>query len=800
MHLTYPDISLLTLARQQGPRPASLTITVGLLYDRDHPVIAAEHALPWLSERFAKQPFDSGLKKARGSFAVHGSAYPLTSEQQQQGMAVRVRVASISKILHLHPPRTWQRGVAGVMPRTTGPLLPLPLDLHHAFGGAGWADNPDGSGYVADPDSCVGTSLPQIEDALSPMRVPGQTLPIATLGPLPPHCLERREWWGTCDAQWTARRAPYPPLDCDARWFDAVPQDQCAPGYWSGNEDWCVEGMHPQHPQVSGTLPALRVRLFVKRTALAHEVEEPTVHLDTVWLFPDVERVLLLYRAEVSVADLDGADIAQLGALYECAGAPCATVAACCEKLWPCVKPTAAAIPTARETVDKEAIIRRMQASIDARYATFAAEQGEVLECAANLGKRFGKTLNRADYPATAPDLAALMPHPAAKTPAFDPVALKARIHTAIEHAHAAAEKFLDQTARRLNMHPEALRQQIKHAEQSASPALKIDPLSSLDYLSLSPQHKASLHTQLSAGLQQMRETEQHIKQTMHALRAKLPGAIPGANPLRNAPPPTAHGDHIIPKAEPWTRALLEAAHTRGEHLEGAHFVDLDLSSSDLAGATLQRCVFDRCVLTGAQWLGADLTGSILRHCDLRHINLRDAQLAKSRFNACLLDHAQLGGASLQSAAWSAVKGQDIDLTNAKAADLQLDLDCQLPGIRLDHADLANASLQGASLVGASLRGCDLQNALLHQCDLRSSHGYRLCARNADFTGSNLSHIQWVGANLQQARLRKVRLEQADLRDSNLHAVASEGARGLGARLQGAVLSYCRLPEELNNV
>ncbi|MGX5795657.1 DUF2169 family type VI secretion system accessory protein [Pseudomonas sp. E2-15] len=800
MHLTYPDISLLTLARQEGPRPASLTITVGLLYDRDHPVIAAEHALPWLSERFAKQPFDSGLKKARGSFAVHGSAYPLTSEQQQQGMAVRVRVASISKILHLHPPRTWQRGVAGVTPRTTGPLLPLPLDLHHAFGGAGWADNPDGSGYVADPDSCVGTSLPQIEDALSPMRVPGQTLPIATLGPLPPHCLERREWWGTCDAQWTARRAPYPPLDCDARWFDAVPQDQCAPGYWSGNEDWCVEGMHPQHPQVSGTLPALRVRLFVKRTALAHEVEEPTVHLDTVWLFPDVERVLLLYRAEVSVADLDGADIAQLGALYECAGAPCATVAACCEKLWPCVKPTAAAIPTARETVDKEVIIRRMQASIDARYATFAAEQGKVLECAANLGKRFGKTLNRADYPATAPDLAALMPHPAAKTPAFDPVALKARIHTAIEHAHAAAEKFLDQTARRLNMHPEALRQQIKHAEQSASPALKIDPLSSLDYLSLSPQHKASLHTQLSAGLQQMRETEQHIKQTMHALRAKLPGAIPGANPLRNAPPPTAHGDHIIPKAEPWTRALLEAAHTRGEHLEGAHFVDLDLSSSDLAGATLQRCVFDRCVLTGAQWLGADLTGSILRHCDLRHINLRDAQLAKSRFNACLLDHAQLGGASLQSAAWSAVKGQDIDLTNAKAADLQLDLDCQLPGIRLDHADLANASLQGASLVGASLRGCDLQNALLHQCDLRSSHGYRLCARNADFTGSNLSHIQWVGANLQQARLRKVRLEQADLRDSNLHAVASEGARGLGARLQGAVLSYCRLPEELNNV
>ena len=796
MHLTYPDISLLTLARQQGPQAASLTITVGLLYDRDQPVIAAEHALPWLSERFAKQPFDSGLKKARGSFAVHGSAFPLTPLQQQNGMAVRVRLASISKILHLHPPRIWQPGVAGMTPCTTGPLLPLPLDLHHAFGGAGWADNPDGIGYVADPDSSVGTPLPQIEDAHRPMKAPGQTLPIASLRPLPPQCAQRRGLWGTCDAQWAARRAPYPPLDCDTRWFDAVPQDQCAPGYWSGNEDWCVEGMHPQHPQVSGSLPALRVRLFLKRTALAQEVEEPTLDLDTVWLFPDVERVLLLYRAEVNVTDLDGADIAQLGALYECAGMPCETAAACCEKLWPCVKPTAAAMPTARETVDKEALVRRMQASIDARYATFAAEQGKVLEYAANLGKRWGKALDPADYQVAAPDLAALMRHPAAKTPPFDPIALKARIHTDIEHAHAAAEKFLDQTARRLNMRPGQLRQQIKRVEQTASPALKIDPLSSLDRMSLSPQLKASLHAQLSAGLQQMRETEQHIKLTMHALRARLPAATPA----RKTPPPTAHGDNPLPRTEPWTRPLLEAAHVRGEHLEGAYFIGLDLSSSDLAGATLRRCVFERCVLSGAHWLGADLTGSILKNCDLSHIDLRDAQLAKTRFNACRLDHAQLGGAGLQSAAWSEVQGQGIDLSNAKAADLQLDPGCQLPGIRLDHADLANASLRGASLVGASLCGCDLQNALINQCDLRSSQGYRLDARNTDFTGSDLSHIQWVGANLQQARLRKVRLERADLRDSNLHAVASEGARGLGARLEGAVLSYCRLSEELNHV
>ncbi|UEL25693.1 DUF2169 domain-containing protein [Pseudomonas fluorescens] len=797
MHLSYSDISLLTLARQQGPRPATLAITVGLLFGADHQVLAAEHALPWLSQRFDKQPFDSGLKKARGSVAVQGDAYPLTPEQQRNGMAVRVRIASVSKTLHLHPPRCWERGALGFTARPTGPLLRLPLDLQHAFGGAGWADNPEGSGYLADPDSSVGMPLPQIENAHLPMRVPGQTLPIASLRPLPPQCLERRSLWGTCDKHWTARRAPCPPLDCDARWFDEVAQDQCHSDYWAGNETWSVDGMHPVQAQIGGTLPAFRARVFLKRTAPAPAIEEPPVHLDTVWLFPDVERVLLLYRAEVAVADLDGADIAQLGAVYERVDAPTATAAACCEKLWPSLKPPPAAKPIAPETVDKNAIIQRMQASLDARYAAFAAEQANVLARAGDVGKRFGKRLNPAEYPATAPNLAALTQRPPAEARPFDPAALKARIQASIDHAQAATEQFIDQTAVHLHMKPEALREAIKQVEHNAPRPARTDLLSSLDHLPLPASRKATVRTQLSAGLQAMRETEQQINTKMRALRMKLPAA----SPLNDkSPPPAASRHSVIPEAGPWTRALLEAAHARGDHLEGARFVGLDLSASDLTGAVLQRCLFDHCVLAAAHWPGIDLTGSTFKNCDLRQIDLREAQLTQTRLRDCLLDQARLAGASLGSAAWSGVNGKDIDLTDAHAAELQLDLGCQLPGIRLDNANLANASLQDVSLPGASLRGSHLHNALLIRCNLRSSHGYRLDARNADFTGSDLSQIQWVGANLQQARLRKVRLDQADLRDCNLHAVTSEGARGLGARLDGALLSYCRLPEELEHV
>lgn len=79
---------------------------------------------------------------------------------------------------------------------------------------------------------------------------------------------------------------------------------------------------------------------------------------------------------------------------------------------------------------------------------------------------------------------------------------------------------------------------------------------------------------------------------------------------------------------------------------------------------------------------------------------MREAQLTQTRLRDCLLDQARLAGASLGSAAWSGVNGKDIDLTDAHAAELQLDLGCQLPGIRLDNANLANASLQDVSLPG----------------------------------------------------------------------------------------------------
>src|SRR5690606_30908580 len=113
-----------------------------------------------------------------------------------------------------------------------------------------------------------------------------------------------------------ASRFPWLPDDVDPRYFDRVAQDQCVDAYWCGNERWSVEGMHPERPLVEGVLPGLRPQLLWLRGAsspwlpvAAPQVQRAELTLDTVWLFPETGRQVLLYRAALPVEREDGADV-----------------------------------------------------------------------------------------------------------------------------------------------------------------------------------------------------------------------------------------------------------------------------------------------------------------------------------------------------------------------------------------------------------------------------------------------------------------------------------------------------------
>ncbi|MBF7729562.1 DUF2169 family type VI secretion system accessory protein [Pseudomonas sp. N040] len=878
------DASLLLSARQRDAQGPCIVATVGLLCGPDNGIVAAVEAQKWLAERFSKQAYDHGLQKSRGSFAVHGSAYAL-SANQQQGMAVRASLGPLSKTLHVFPPRQWRKGLTGWSAESIGQTGTLPLDWQHAYGAKDYPDNPEGVGYIADPDKAEGLPLPQIEDPRRPLRAPGEKLLPASLLPLPPQSSERMAFLGTCDERWKKQRAPFLPLDTDPRWFDEVAQDQCTQGYWAGNEAWSVAGMHPQLAEVSGRLPGLRPRLFVQRRALAEApslpkdqpaiepIEEARLELDTVWLFPDAERVLLLYRTTLRVTDIDGEDLAALGVGVERSGEPGKSSEQWIAELWPQAAALAVEAPPADlppppdvEKIKAE-MLAKMQAALDARYASFAEKQAKVFAQAQQMAAKGGITIEPSLLkPVQAPNLAEIAKSLPVERPVFDPAAHKAALEAKLANTKSAAMQQFEQAAKKMGMDPQAMLAQAEAHRASVPP---VDPVTAVDRLDLPPKQKAELHNRVTTQVAKFNTGMADLKTKLATQSATIAAARPKLPALSGLPT-------LKPRIV-WTRELLEASHKAEEKLDGERFIDLDLSGIDLSGGVLQNCTFENCQFKGAKLTtglfssgrftncdftqadlqqalfdsstfkactftqaklakaslnavhaekspfdGADLTqalaaraqfvdsafagatlpegdfaGARWQRCDLSGVNLQEANLAKAQLHACPLDNADLRRAALPASSWSQVSGTAVNLSDANLQNWRIDQGCCLPALNLNNANLTKASLQYAGLQNATLRGANLTKALFSRCDLSHADGYHANASSADFTGSNLSHSSWLGANFLEARLRKVSLSNADLRGSNLHGLNSEGAHGNAVRLDDALMTRCRLNEDL---
>lgn len=861
---------LLLTARYRSPESECLVVTVGLLVDSDTgEVFATEDAWVWVTQRFAGQAFDRGLKKRTGTFAVHGQAYAL-NDAQGAGMEVRVQVGARHKCLHAFPPRSWNKHLLGWRAVAKGRLESLPLTLENTFGGEMYADNPIGQGYQLDPKAFEGSVVAPIEAAGCPALHPADQPAPATFLPLPPYSAARAGFLGTLDAQWTAHRAPWPPLDVDLRWFDEVAQDQCHDQYWRGDEAWSVTGMHPHLPRLEGCLPGHRPRLFVEFQERPDSVEEAHLDLDTIWLFPDAQRLLLLYRVQIPVRDPDATDITALGLVCELADDPVVSGQAWVRHLW--VSPGADEVqideqidPEAMPACDVPALASVAQAAADRVYDEVANGFTQAVDAVKALTAKLGVAFDPASFkPPSRPDIAGMVAQikDTSSTP-FDAVSHEASIRTAVAQAQIQAN---EQAARLVGA--AGLEAQLQQVQAMAVDGVPLAAMDLDDVTQHLPAEQAALRASLAAGLLRANELEAEIRSKVDAAREELAAITPAAT---TAP----QGEVQVPAD--WTRERVQAVYQAGNSLAGQRFVNLDLSALDLSNADLRTSQFEGCQLQGCTLTAADLRecvfidcamnevrlqracldGAFFQRCDLerglfdgasinvgyaedssfaeaslakvqltdgqfsgcvfRMANFTEAQLHGVRLLSCVLDavcaqqaslvgsqwqsctaHAlNIDGANLQSTLWSALSGQRISARGANLNDLRVDQMSRLSAACFDQANLSNASLDGASLTGASLRGACLDRALFSLCDLSASNGNRLSARGADFTGSDLTRACWLGANLMEASLRKVTLDGVDLSGSNLHAAFTDAVRGTQVRLDHALLTRCRIREDL---
>ncbi len=263
---------------------------------------------------------DQGWPKPRGEVICLGACHAPRGATVPAAQ-VRLRVGPVDKLLHVFGDRYWLEGPGG-LPRMTQatPFARMPLDWAHAFGGKEFKDNPLGKGIeliqLSDGDTAV--PLPNIEGetligAPSDRPMPKGLLPLDVMWP------DRAKKNGTYDETWLKERWPALPDDMNMEFFCIAPEDQFLPGHFTGSEDILITGMHPDMAEIRSRLPTRRVRAFVtRRNAETPEdltkavFEEMGLKPETLWLFPDVLRGVLLFRGLVRCADDEYSDLARL--------------------------------------------------------------------------------------------------------------------------------------------------------------------------------------------------------------------------------------------------------------------------------------------------------------------------------------------------------------------------------------------------------------------------------------------------------------------------------------------------------
>lgn len=263
---------------------------------------------------------DQGWPKPHGEVLMAGAAVA-AGGRPTPAAQVRLRCGPVDKTLRIFGDRFWVEGPLGMSSLTDpAPFTRMPIDWKHAFGGPDFKDNPLGKGIAPakQSDGIKRIPLPNVE-AQPLVGSPEDRPPPASFGPLDIMWPARAKKNGTYDDAWLKQRWPALPDDMNYELFCMAPEDQYLPGHFEGQEVIEIAGMHKDLPVIRSHLPQRRVRAFVTRRDQEHpedlasaRFEEVGLKPETLWLFPEILRGVILWRGLARCADDEYSDLARL--------------------------------------------------------------------------------------------------------------------------------------------------------------------------------------------------------------------------------------------------------------------------------------------------------------------------------------------------------------------------------------------------------------------------------------------------------------------------------------------------------
>lgn len=804
MHIHKPDDTLLLLGYGcQAGQPA-LTATVGYVCGIDGIRVPESEAWKWLVSLFPDEPFDLGEKKSRGGFGVAGDACAQAGTQAN-GLTVRAGVGSLEGRVLVQGDRHWTSTPTGWRATTAQPFERMPIGLAQAYGGSGWRDNPFGCGYASAGNGYEGMRLPNVERPDQPILKPSDTPATATLGPQPQGSAARDHWLGSLGPTWASQRLPWLPDDTDDRWYDRFASEQCQAAYWRGDEPWFAENMHPQHSLMQGRLPGLRPRLLIRTVAQPDHHEELHLELDTVWLMPNDERVIVLYRAQTAVLREDAKDVLGLAVFTESL-ADTPQPLAHWSKIWtqaldpshttpvpvppPLNSETMAQLQADGEQAEQKAAAFQasLEQEVDQEFKTAEAELEAHLRAQGLDLDTLKEQAAKADTGELQPP--GLSPLNLPSEPHAYEAALLAHIDGEFEQAEAEVRNFVEK---------QGLDVDVLKAQAAANAPMPDDAAIVAQLVGLLPGPESTRQAYIQEftqfqqemdGLEATLQTEFKQAEQEAANSAAQTGAY-------GEPKINLNGLPEVPR-ECLTREALLGRAQAGASAAWTELQDLDLSGLNLAGLDLRGSILRGCNLQGALLAKADLADALLEHCKLGAADLQSVCFTQAQLESCDMHGAQLAKADFSQARSAMCIFDKADLTGScwKGAQAQK---CSFEAAQLKQATGPRAQFTQCRMPCADATASRFEKAEFEQCTLDGAIFNQAQLSGATLLACQASHVQFDGANLQGLRtlqdtqLDKANLRGADLRDASLQNTSLVQAVLREAQLDRALVKECNL-------
>lgn len=263
------------------------------------------------------QILDAGFPKPQAEVLVYGCAETPQGEPKTE-LLVSFTVGDLNKQLHLLGKGYW-RGLPGFKQQKVDQAFTrIPLSRELAFGGEGFADNPDGLGYKAiatETDECL-YPITQVQLLNTPAQKPGKTLPLAYTGAMGIMAPQRQQYAGTYNAAYMQNAMPG--LPDDFNWLfcqDALPDQRFKQATLPIGSRYQLKNLNSANPCIEGVLPSWQAIAWLLKQQ--DNQSKPTPHqvqlkAETLILLPNQNLGIVLYRGQIKVSRDDARDIKAL--------------------------------------------------------------------------------------------------------------------------------------------------------------------------------------------------------------------------------------------------------------------------------------------------------------------------------------------------------------------------------------------------------------------------------------------------------------------------------------------------------